>query len=457
MLGKDPEGCNAKLLSAALGLTKGLPTRLGVGRRKPSPTGNQLAGTSAPHTSLVERYICQVQPRYTWHMDHERLAASPLGSVVPISGTDPSTGRQFEHFAYVPFPLPREVTLRSSTWKQVAAAEAALGRLDQAAQQVPEPILLRRPALRREAQSTSALEGTYAAFETVLASEPEDRRGMSLELREVLNYVVAAEEGFMWVADRPITLGLVERLQEVLVADTPGQRHDAGQIRQRQVFVGSQGKPIEKSRFVPPPPGMPLRAAVTDWLEWVRNPPDDLSPVVRAAMAHYQFETIHPFFDGNGRIGRLLIAMSLMQDGVLREPLLVVSPWFEARRDDYQDDLLDLSCTGAWDEWIRFFATGVAASADATRVRVEHLLDWREGALERVRTAGVSGVAERVAGDLIGSPIVRAPAIARQHQITPQGAMLALRRLGELGLVNEQRIGGRVSFVAEEALDLLRA
>ena len=174
-------------------------------------------------------------------------------------------------------------------------------------------------------------------------------------------------------------------------------------------------------------------------------------------MAHYQFETIHPFFDGNGRIGRLLIAMSLMQDGVLREPILVVSPWFEARRDEYQDGLLDLSCTGAWDEWIDFFATGVAESADTTRSRVERLLAWREAALERVRAAGVSGVAERVAGELIGSPIVRAPIIARQHQITPQGAMLAMRRLAELGIVTEERIGGRVNFVAIEALDLLRA
>ena len=173
-------------------------------------------------------------------------------------------------------------------------------------------------------------------------------------------------------------------------------------------------------------------------------------------MAHYQFETLHPFFDGNGRIGRLLIALSLMQDGVLREPILVVSPWFEAHRADYQDGLLGLSLSGKWDNWIRFFATGVAEAADTTRMRVERLMAWREQALELVRGAGVSGVAERVAGDLIGSPIVRAPSIARQHQVTPQGAMLALRRLAELGLLQEERVGGRVSFVAGDALALLR-
>jgi Fic family protein len=389
-------------------------------------------------------------------MDHAALAESPLGTVVPISGTDPLSGKAFNHFAYVPSPLPADLELRSSTWKEVTAAEAALGRLDQASQQFPEPALLRRPALRREAQSTSALEGTYAPFETVLASEPEERRMLSLELREVLNYVVAAEEGFGWVRERPITVGLVERLQGVLVADTPSERYDAGKVRERQVFIGSRGLPIEESRFVPPPAGASLRAAVTDWVDWIADPPAELAPVVRAAMAHYQFETLHPFFDGNGRIGRLLIALSLMQDGVLREPILVVSPWFEAHRADYQDGLLGLSLSGNWDSWIRFFATGVAEAADTTRMRVERLMAWREQALELVRGAGVSGVAERVAGDLIGSPIVRAPSIARQHQVTPQGAMLALRRLAELGLLQEERVGGRVSFVAGDALALLR-
>lgn len=389
-------------------------------------------------------------------MDYERLATSPIGTVVPISGTDPLNGREFEHYAYVPHGLPTALELQSATWKQVAAAEAALGRLDQAAQQFPQPALLRRPSLRREAQSTSALEGTYAPFETVLASEPEDRLRLPAEVGEVLNYVVAAEEGFAWIADRPITVGLLLQLQALLVANTPSERYDSGEVRHRQVFIGSRGLPIEESRFVPPPPGHQLEAAVTDWVDWVRDPPSDLSPVVCAALAHYQFETLHFFYDGNGRIGRLLVAMSLMSDGVLREPILVVSPWFEERRSAYQDGLLALSTSGDWNPWVRFFAEGVEQSADTTRGRVDRLFIWREAALERVRAANVSGVAERVAGDLIGSPIVRAPSIGRQHGVTQQGAMLALRRLVELGILTEQRSGGRVSFVAEEALALLR-
>lgn len=388
-------------------------------------------------------------------MDLARLSASPIGTLVPIAGTDGVTGRHYEYFAYLPDPLPATVQLSAATWTQVAAAEASLGRLDQAAQQVPEPALLRRPALRREAQSTSALEGTFAPFETVLVSELEDRDGLPVEVREVLNYVVAAENGFEWARERPFTVNLLERLQHTLVANTPSEHHDAGQIRERQVVIGARGRAIEVARFVPAPPGDQLRSGLERWLEWLRDPPAELSPVARAAMAHYQFEALHPFSDGNGRIGRLLIAMQLMRDDVLREPILVVSPWFEARRAAYQDGLLNLSCTGSWDHWVRFFAEGVAASADDTRRRVEQLSRWRVQALKRVRAAGLSGVAERVAGELIGEPIIRAPAIARRHDVTPQGAMLALRRLADLGLVCEQRRGGRVTFIAREVLALL--
>lgn len=384
------------------------------------------------------------------------MRESPIGRLVPISGTDGVTGQQYQHFAFLPDPLPRTVELSSATWTQVAAAEAALGRLDQAAQQVPEPALLRRPSLRREAQSTSALEGTFAPFETVLVSDPEERGGLPVDVREVLNYVVAAEDGFAWVRERPFTVSLLERLQRILVANTPSEHHDAGRVRERQVVIGARGSSIENSRFVPAPPGDQLKAGLEAWLDWLGNPPTDIAPVARAALAHYQFETLHPFSDGNGRIGRLLIAMALMRDDVLREPILVVSPWFEARRDAYQDGLLALSRTGRWDDWVRFFAEGVEASADVTRTRVEQLLEWREQALTRVRAAGVSGVAERVTGELIGGPIIRAPGVARRHGVTPQGAMLALRRLVDLGILHEQRVNGRVSFIAREAYQLVQ-
>jgi Fic family protein len=390
-------------------------------------------------------------------MDTEALRNSPIGHLMPISGTDTRTGEPYEHAAFVPEPLPRSLSLKGSTWAIVAQTEAALGRLDQASKQIPEPALLRRSALRREAQSTSALEGTYAPFEDVLEPDLEERGQLSLEVREILNYVVAAEHGFE-AAERntPLTSGLLGQLQLVLIQGTPDEHSDSGGVRDRQVVVGPRDAPIHEARFVPPPPGEPLRVSFEDLVEWMAEPPDDLSPVARAAMAHYQFETLHPFSDGNGRIGRLLIVLQLMRDAVLGQPILVVSPWFEARRSEYQDTLLAVSRTGNWDDWIQFFAAGVASAADATRNRIDDVLAWRDDALRVVREAGVSGVAERVAGELIGSPMLTAPRVARDHNITQQGAIYALRRLVELGLLREEEHIGRKRFTAGKVVELLR-
>lgn len=388
-------------------------------------------------------------------MNVDVLRESPIGQVVPISGFDQRTGERYEHWAYVPDPLPDTVSLATPTWSLVARAEAALGRLDEASRHVPEAALLRRPALRREAQSTSALEGTYAAFEDVLAPEVEERETLPLEIRENLNYVAAAEAGFRAVADRRLTLTELGELQRLLVHGTLGEHGDAGGLRDRQVVIGAPGSRVTEARFVPPPPGDQLRAGVERWLAWVADRESPLSPVVRAALAHYQFETLHPFSDGNGRIGRLLIVLQLIQDDVLSEPILVVSPWFEARRGDYQDGLLGLSVTGNWDEWVGFFARGVVAGADATRRSIESLLAWRDEAIENVRRARISGVAERLAGELIGAPVLTAGQVAHRHGVTHQGAMNALRRLAELGLLEETERRGRRVFIASAVVHIL--
>lgn len=388
-------------------------------------------------------------------MDIDLIRRSPIGSVVPISGFDQRTGEEYRHAAYLPAPLPTEVVLSSATWTGVARAEVALARLDEASRQLPEPSLLRRPALRREAQSTSALEGTYAPIEDVLVPEVEERETLPLELRENLNYVVAAEEGFRWVADRPMTRALLGELQRLLVHGTPGEHGDAGGLRDRQVVIGAPGSRVVDARFVPPPPGDQLRAGVDQWLEWVAEPPAALPPVVRAALAHYQFETLHPFSDGNGRIGRLLIVLQLMRDRVLSEPILVVSPWFEARRREYQDGLFALTVTGNWNDWVDFFAQGVAAGAESTRRTIEELLAWRDRAIETVRRAGTSGVAERLAGELIGAQALTAGQVAHKHAISHQGAMNALRRLATLGLVEEAQRRGRRVFLAPSVVEIL--
>lgn len=388
-------------------------------------------------------------------MDTERLGASPIGRLVPILGPDPATKEVVEGSAFLPDPLPDSVTLSTETWTTVNRASAALARLDGAARLIPNPALLRRPALRREAQSTSALEGTYAPFAEVLAAGIDDERHMTAEIRWILNFERMAELAFSWPEERSLTTGMLGELQRTLVSGTAGELSDAGGLRDRIVVIGSPGRSLDGARFVPPPPGDQLRAGVEQLLDWVNGPPG-LPAVVQAAMAHYQFESLHPYSDGNGRLGRLLVIVQLLRGAVIREPLLVVSPWFEARRDRYQDALLQLSMDGAWDAWVSFFAEGVAASAAASQDKVERLVQLQSDLRSAVQAAGKRGVAERLAADLVGRPYLTQKEVSQWYSLSKQGASNTIRTLLELGFLEDSGMRGVAGARIYEAPEVMR-
>lgn len=301
------------------------------------------------------------------------------GSLVDIFGSDAS-GRQWRHKAFVPAPLADEMPeLTKPTILAVSAARAALAALDSTATQLPDPTLLRLPTLRREAQSTSALEGTYAPLAEVLTADEEDPR--SAELVEILNYVRMANHGFQWVTEgRPISTTLLQDLQGLMMRGT-ALAAESGHVRDTQVVIGlrhdaqADMAPIHAARFIPPPPGDRLNAGLRDLVDWMRRDHTAaIDPVVAAAMSHYQLETLHPFRDGNGRLGRLLIILHLHATRVLIEPTLTVSPWFEARRGEYYDRLLAVSTVGDWDGFVRFFSVGLRDSATATRRQMLQLV-----------------------------------------------------------------------------------
>jgi Fic family protein len=339
-------------------------------------------------------------------MDLEMFAKSSSGVLVPIRGTDPTRG-PWEHRAFVPNRLPdASPNLSSRTYLLVADARAALGALDSTAQQLPNPQLLRRPALRREAQSTSALEGTYAPLSEVLTAD--DDAPANTNLREIFNYVTAAEYAFALQSEgRPLTLGVLRELQQILVRGTPSDTEQAGQVRDIQVAIGHRtGASIVDSRFVPHPPGDELSARLRELVDWMLvDRSHSIDPVVAAAMAHYHFETLHPFNDGNGRIGRLLIVLQLYAAHVLSEPTLTVSPWFEARREEYYDYLLGVSTDSRWDDWVGFFATGIEASATSTRELMLSLVQAQASLKEQVRASSLRADSAHAAVDFaVGHP-----------------------------------------------------
>ena len=328
------------------------------------------------------------------------------GVLVPIHGTDPRRG-PWEHRAFVPYPLPDESPdLSTRTHLLVANARAALGALDSTARQLPNPQLLRRPALRLEAQSTSAMEGTYAPLSELLSAAEDQPENTNL--REIFNYVAAAEHAFTGQSEgRPLSLGVLRELQQILVRGTPSDTTQAGQVRDIPVAIGHRtGASIVEARFVPHPPGDELSTRLRELVDWMAvDRTRSLDPVVAAAMAHYHFETLHPFNDGNGRIGRLLIVLQLYAAHVLSEPTLTVSPWFEARRADYYEFLLGVSTDSRWDDWVSFFATGIEASATSTRDQMLSLVEVQASLKEQVRASSLRADSAHAAVDFaVGHP-----------------------------------------------------
>ncbi|MBO0853768.1 MAG: Fic family protein [Nocardia sp.] len=372
-------------------------------------------------------------------MRPEMFVNSPFGALVPISGNDRRWGA-WSHVAFVPDPLPTETpVLSTATFNTVANARASLAALDASARQLPNPGLLRQPTLRQEAQSTSALEGTFGPLEQVLGVDA-DEEPTDAAIREVFNYVIAAEHAFQWIDDgRPLTVGMLESMQGILVDGTAADTGQAGRIRTTQVVIGShRGAHVRDARFRPPPPGIYFEDRVRDCIDWVMRSNRAIDPLIKAGMAHYQFETLHPFNDGNGRIGRLLIVLQLHLSGVLSEPTLTVSPWFEARRAEYYERLLAVSTTGDWNGWIEFFAAGVGAAAESTASQLTDLLQVQNDLKSRVRAAGLRAEnAMRLVDYALAQPIFTVRNVGRHLGVTSTRARTLVGQLVDAGVLRQ--------------------
>lgn len=364
------------------------------------------------------------------------------GALVDISGTDPRTG-EWTHKAFVPGPLPTEMPeLSMPTVLAVANARAALAALDSTARRLPNPTLLRIPTLRREAQSTSALEGAYAPLAEVLTADIDEPG--SADLREIFNYEAMASAGFGAVAEgRPLSVSMLSDLQGILMRGS-SLEDVSGTLRNSQVVVGLRsdvslgGPAIERARFVPAPPGELLHAGVSDLLDWMRaDHSDSLDPVVAAAMSHYQFETLHPFRDGNGRVGRFLIVLHLLELEVLAEPTLTVSPWFEARRAEYYDALLGVSTRHDWDTYVEFFARGLSSAANSTHRQMIELVDVQTELKELVRASKLrSGTPLSVIDIAVAQPAFTVGHVEKALGLSYGRANGVVGQLVELGVLS---------------------
>lgn len=282
--------------------------------------------------------------------------------------------------AFVPAPLPPALTWTPVLVRALSDADRAVGRLAGEGIRLPNPRLLIRPFVRREAVLSSRIEGTQATLGELLAAEAGASVDRSpADLREVANYVVALEHGVELLATLPLSLRFIRELHARLMEGVRGGQATPGEFRRIQNWIGPPGSTPANAIYVPPPP--PEMMEALDALERFLHDAS-LPPLVQAALLHYQFEAIHPFLDGNGRVGRLLVILFLMDRKVLPSPLLYLSAFFEATRRDYYARLRGVTEDGDWEGWIEYFLNGVARQSEdvlSRASRINALLDrWRQ-------------------------------------------------------------------------------
>lgn len=356
--------------------------------------------------------------------------------------------------AFVPPPLPDHLDLSPPTVRALADASAALGRLSGVGQWMPNPYLLIRPFLRREAVLSSRIEGTQASLSDVMLYEAAPARPTSsADVREVINYVRALEAALP--SPGPMGLTAIRQLHRILMTGVRGHERSPGEFRQDQNYIGQVGTPIEEATYVPPPPMHML--STLDALEAYLHSPSQLPLLARIGLSHYQFEAIHPFLDGNGRVGRLLVSLLLVTNGLIQQPLLYLSAYFERERDEYYRRLGAASKSGDLDGWLRFFLVGVSEQAADGVARASQLFELRESYHQYLQAARASSLPLQLVDRLFMSPYLTIPQARDELGVTYRAASSNVMKLVEAGILRELtgRERNRV-YVAEAILDLLQ-
>ena len=357
--------------------------------------------------------------------------------------------------AFVPAPLPPPLVWDEELVATLSDADRAVGRLAGEGRRLPNPEIFIVPFLRREAVLSSRIEGTRTTLEELLAAQAGAVVGVAPEdLEEVVNYVDALEYGLERLDTPPLSLRLIREMHERLMRGVRGDTATPGEFRRSQNWIGPPGCALTEASYVPPPADALM--GCLDALERFLHD-HTLPPLVHAGLAHAQFEAIHPFLDGNGRVGRLLITLLLVEREILPSPLLHLSAYFETSREDYYAHLLAVTQEGTWEGWLRYFLRGVQVQAQDAIERMEEIdrlfEEWQE-ALLGVRT----GRLEEVLRLFVGSPFWTVGAVAEALGMAYTTARRAIERLESAGIVSLVGAAKRNRiYCARDMLGLLEA
>ncbi len=360
-------------------------------------------------------------------MDAAKFTDKRTGRLVPIQRPD--------DVAFIPNPLPPAWNFDGGLWPALAEAKRDLGELNGIAQMLPNPELLLNPLQRVESLTSSRLEGTHATAQEVMLFElnpkqPHSATDESNAWLEVHNYTRALRYGFQQLEKMPFCLRLIKELHAILLEGVRGGTTQKGEFRTHQVHLGST------RRFVPPPPGDELNQAMSELEKYINDPRDDFDPLVRCFLIHYQLEAIHPFSDGNGRIGRVVLSLMIYKWCHLKMPWLYLSPFYERYKDEYIDLLFKISSEAGWHEWLRFCLQGVIAQSLSASDKCMDLHALREEMHERTAKDGRARV-HAIIDDLFENPIVRIADLARKRQVLYPTAKSDVEYLIVKGILTE--------------------
>jgi Fic family protein len=373
----------------------------------------------------------------------------------PADFRDPRAGTIVQaaggYAAFIPAPLPPAIAYDADLVLALSRADSALSELSGIGRQLPNPHLLIAPYVRREAVLSSRIEGTRASLSDLLLDEAEDDRPADADVREVRNYVEAMEYGLERLRDLPLSLRLVSELHERLMRGTRGGHATPGEFRRSQNWIGPAGSTPATAPYVPPPPDR-LMECLADWESFLHLRAS-LPDLIQCAVMHEQFEAIHPFLDGNGRLGRLLITLFLVERGRLAQPLLYLSAYIEAHRQDYYQALQRVRTEGDWAGWLRFFLVGVEETAREAIGQAGRLMDLHESFRRRLQQ---KPKAAALLDELFANPYISVSRAARLLNVSRPTAAQAIDWLQKEGLLEE--VTGRAwrrLYLARPILDAI--
>ena len=361
------------------------------------------------------------------------------------------------YWVFIPAPLPPELNWNSNLASRVGEAERALRELAWVGRNFPEPHIVVRSFIRQEAVMSSRIEGTHASLDDLYYYETDQSSFTDpADVREVRNYVIALDHGLSRLETLPVSLRLIRELHQHLMEDVRGGIWTPGEFRRTQNWIGPPGCTLMEATFVPPP-SHEMEEAMSQ-LEKYLHVPSSLPPLVKYALVHYQFEVIHPFLDGNGRIGRLLITLLLCLEGILPQPLLYLSAYFEKNREEYYRLLLAVSQTGAWSELIIYFLRGVKEQSRDALKRSNRLILLQQEFRQKLQTKRSSALSLRLSDELFQYPAITAAQVSEKFKITPRAAQQNIQKLIGASILKEAtgKQRNRV-YIAEAIIKIIEA